>query len=50
MMGTKVYKANVTVCTDYVTKDSKEIEKILNRVSEIINRSHRRMMSEGEAQ
>lgn len=48
VMGKTVAKCNVEICTDYVTKDPKEVERILNRVSEIISRSYQRRMLEGE--
>ena len=44
-------KSNVTVeiCTDYVTRDPAEVQKILDRVSEIISKSYARRMREGDA-
>lgn len=35
-------KCNVVICTDYVTKDKNEVDRILKRVSEIVSASYRR--------
>ena len=40
-------KYTVKICTDYITKDPKEVERILERVSNIISNSYRRMQQEG---
>lgn len=47
-MGTKVNncKAAVKICEDYVVRDPKEVQKILNRVSQIISNSYIRQMKE----
>lgn len=41
-------KCKVVICTDYVKKDPKEVERILKRVSEIVSDSYARRMTEGE--
>lgn len=38
----------VTVCTDYVTRDPAEVQKILDRVSDIVSKSYVRRMKEGK--
>ena len=48
-MGTKVSNYNVMICTDHVTTDPKEIERILKRVSEIVSDSYKRRMFERNA-
>lgn len=42
-------KIKVEICTDYVTRDQDEIQKILNRVSEIVSKSYVRQMKEGKS-
>ena len=37
---------NVTICTDYVSKDQAEIQAALKRVSKIVSSSHQRRMRE----
>lgn len=39
-------KYTVTIRTDYVTKDPKQTQQILDRVSHIISNSYRRMQCE----
>ena len=41
--------ATVEICTDYVTRDPAEVQKILDRVSDIISKSYVRRMKEGDA-
>ena len=40
-------KYTVTICTDYVTRDPVEVQKILDRVSDIVSKSYVRRMKEG---
>ena len=48
-MKNAVSKGRVIICEDHVVKDPKEIQKILDRVSEIVSASYRRRMEEGES-
>ena len=41
-------KYTVTICTDYVTREPAEVQKILDRVSEIVSKSYVRRMKEGK--
>jgi len=40
-------KCSVEICTDYVTRDPAEVQKILERVSRIVSGSYVRMQQEG---
>ena len=39
-------KSTVRICEDYVVQDQEEVQKILNRVSQIISKSYIRRMNE----
>ena len=39
-------KPTVRICEDYVVRDQEEVQKILNRVSQIISKSYIRRMNE----
>lgn len=40
-------KYTVKICEDYVIKDQKKIQEILDRVSTIISNSYKRIQQEG---
>lgn len=45
-MKDKAKKYTVKICTDYVNEDSKAVQKILDRVADIMSASYRRQALE----